>query len=406
MPDFQYRAVNEKGVEIDDRIDAIDRASAIRELAQKGLTVLKISDLRADDFSARFLRRKPQKSNLAERVLILRQMAVMSRAAVDQLEIVKIIGQSVQSREAEDGLAAVAARLRRGEPLSAAMRAEGPEFPQYVYALIQVGEASGRLDKVLADAADQLAGDQRLQKDVANALTYPAFLAGAGLLAVFFLFYAVVPNFADMISQSQGGEDLTFLTAAVIGIGVFVREQILIVLVGAGALVAAGVMAASNPQARAVASNLARRAPVLGALFSARERSSWARTMSYAIANGVRLLDAMTLSAQGLPDSRFRRILASVIVDLRAGRKLDEALADKSALPEIDLGLLKAGQQSGSLDQVLGYIADRYEEETRDTLKRVTALVEPIAIGFVSVLIGVVAIALVTALSSLYGTMQ
>ncbi|MEM9496245.1 MAG: type II secretion system F family protein [Pseudomonadota bacterium] len=405
MPDFTYRAVNEKGVEIDDRIAAHDRSAAIRELAQKGLTVLKISNADADDFSARFLRRRPQKSNLAERVLILRQMAVMARAAVDQLEIVKIVGSSAQSVEAREGLASVAARLRRGEPLSEAMRGEAPVFPEYVYALVQVGEASGRLDKVLADAADQLTADQRLQKDIGNALTYPLFLATAGILAVFFLFYAVVPNFADMIEQSQGGEEMTFLTAAVISTGLFLRENIFFVLLGMGGLAAAGVTAWANPRARAGFMSAVGRAPVLSDLFAARERASWSRTMSYALANGVRLLDAMTLAAGGLPEGRFRRLMAASVVDLRAGRKLDEALEEKSALPEVDLGLLRAGQQSGSLDQVLGYIADRYEEETRDTIKRMTALVEPLAIGFVSLLIGVVAIALVTALSSLYGSL-
>lgn len=397
---FTYLAVDQRGARHSDRIEALDRASAVRKLAADGLTVVKLEEQRATAFD-RLARRGRRSSNLTERALILRQLAIMSAAGVDQLDAVETAARGVESSEAKRGLAAVAAGLRRGDALAEALRAAMPQFPGYVYALIRVGEASGRLDAVLTDAAAQLAVEERLRKDVANALTYPAFLFIAGVIAITFLFYEVVPRFAAMAGPDA---NLPWLSALVIDTGLFVRANPAIILGAiAGAILGAAALLA-NPQARAALLAVAARMPVIGEFLLARERSVWARTMFFALSNGVSLLDSVSLAREGLPPGRFRRVVEESARALKSGRSIHDVFNEQNALSQLDLSLLRSGQKSGALAPVFGFIATRYEDAVRDSLKRMTALIEPISIVLIAGFIGLIAVALVTSMSSIYET--
>lgn len=394
---FRYRGVNAEAVSVSDMVLAPDRQQALQRLAQLGVVVTDIEDA------------TPQKSALpsfgqrgvtaGERILVLRQLALMSRAGVDLLEALEIAAEGA-SAQAAAMLRAVAAGLRRGDRLGAAFRDGMPGYPGYVYTLIAVGDASGRLASVLDDAAKQLAFEDRVRRDITTALTYPAFLVTAGAGAVGFLFYEVVPRFAEMIGENRA--NLTGLAAAVINGGEFFRENFLIVALALGALAAAAAGALSRPDGRRALYDAARGAPVLRDLLIARERATWARIMGFSLNGGVGVLEASELAVSSAPHGAFRRGLQNATRSIRAGKRLDEAFGDPGLLTALDLSLLRVGQRSGALAEMFGFIGDRYEEGLRDALKRMTTLIEPIAIAFVAVAVGAVAIGLVTAMSSVY----
>lgn len=392
---FTYRAVSAQGVNVTDVIVAFDRREALRRLAQDGLIVTTLEEKRAPSPRAARVR----KIGPVERILILRQLGLMIRAGVELLEAIDTVASGMPG-EGEQRLREVAAGLRRGERLGRAFASGLPSYPAYVYALIEVGEASGALDRVLEDAATQLISEDKIRREIITALTYPAFLITAGGGAVMFLFYEVVPRFARMIGTDA--TQLQGLGGAVINAGLFFRANAILFLLAVGAALFALVTAASSQRGRAWIYELGSTMPLLGYMLAARERAGWARIMSFSVANGVAILQATDLAAASVPDGRFKRGLAGATRALRAGKRVDQALEEPGLMSPLDLSLLRAGQRSGALATMFAYIAERHEENFREALKRLTVLLEPLAIAFVSIAVGVVALGLVTAMTGVY----
>ena len=335
-------------------------------------------------------------------ILILRQLAVMTGAGIQLLDAIETLASSLPNTEAAGQLRAAAQALRRGDRLGDALEAALPIYPAYVYGLVRAGEASGKLARVLEEAAQQLAFERRVERDIVNALTYPAFLVVSGAASVGFLLYAVVPRFATMLESSRSQP--SGLSRLVLDAGVAFHANaptILAIIVGASVALLALIRTYAM---RRFVSQLAHATPGLNALLAARQRSTWSRVAALSFDAGVGLLDAITLASGALPEGALRNALSGAVPALRAGRAIDAAFRDAGAISEIDASLLRAGQRSGALGRMLHTIADRHEENLRDALKRLTVVVEPLAIATVALMVGAIVLALASALVGVYET--
>ncbi|NEX95367.1 type II secretion system F family protein, partial [Caulobacter sp. 17J65-9] len=290
--------------------------------------------------------------------------------------------------------------LRRGDRIAAAVAEGLPGYPPHVYALIRAGEASGQLPRVLGEAARQVEAEARARREFADALTYPAFLTCAGLLVVGFLFYAVVPRFAQMLGPVR--DQVDGLQNLVLSLGEGFHQHAVLVLATIAAACAVTAAVLSDAGVRRAGIEALARVPGLGRIVIQRQRAGWARIMAFSLGAGVGLLEAAELAAASLPDGRFRRSLAEAAVAFRAGKSPAEAFAAAGALSATDVSLLRAGQRSGVLAEMFQVVADTYEEDLRTTLKRAAVVAEQAAIACVASAIGAVVLSLVTALTALY----
>ena len=392
---FQYEAAGRDGRMVKGLIGAADEAVAMRRLAADGLTVVRIKPAAAAKAEGR-----ERGLRTGERVLVLRQMALMLEAGVSLLEALDTVAQGMQARKGKRQFQAAIGALRRGDSLGDALEEHVPGFPDYVYAMSRVGEASGRIADVLKEAAEQMAYEDRLQRDFANAMTYPGFLAFAGVAAIGFIFTQVVPRFATMIGDDR--ENIPAMSRWVLETGEFANANLGVVGIGALLLVGAIFFIVTNKAFRERAYTVAHGLPVVGDVIQAREIASWARLTAFALNNGVPLLSAAALARAAVPIGPFRQGLDLLDSDLRAGMTLDASLGTHTKLEAMDLSLLRAGQKSGAIGVMVGFMADNYEARLRDRMKRMTALLEPMAIGIISIVVGFVALSLVLALSSVY----
>lgn len=392
---FQYQAAQRDGQIVKGVISAGTEAAAVRRLSSDGLTVLKITPAAAARADGANRNLKP-----AERVLILRQLGLMLEAGVSLLEALDTVAQGMQARKGRQQFQAAIAALRRGDSLGQALEDNVPGFPDYLYAMARVGEASGRIAEVLKQAAEQMAYEDRLRKEFGNAMTYPAFLLSAGVAAIAFIFTQVVPRFGAMIGDDRS--NVPAMSRWVLSAGEFANANSILVLIVLGVLAAAVAFVVTNPEIRARAYTVAHGLPVVGSVLQAREVSSWARLTAFALNNGVPILSAVGLARAAVPIGPFRQGLDRLESDLKAGMTLDASLAAHTKLEAMDLSLLRAGQRSGAVGAMFGFMADNYENRLKDSMKRMTSLLEPIAIAVISLIVGFVALSLVLALSSVY----
>lgn len=393
--DWRYVAVGEDGRRVSALLSAVSEGAAARALAEQGLTPLSLDAAGEAPAASR-----AGALRIAERLLILRQLSLLLEAGIDLLEAIGVVAAGLDGGRGRAELEAVGGALARGEPLAQSLEAHARGFPLYVYAMTRVGERTGRVGEVLGRAADQMAYEDRLRRDVLNALTYPTFLLGAGFVAVMFIFTQVVPRFAAMIGERSAA--MPEASRVVLSVGLWADAHAPWVLAAAAGVTAGLLVALRNASLRLALYVAARRAPLVGPVLRAREIVGWARLMAFALSNGLPLLDAAALARGTLPPGPLRDGLGQVEGELRAGLSLDAALQRHTPLRPMDLSLLNAGQRAGALPKMLGVLAEGYDDRLRDRLKRLTALVEPIAIGGIALIVGAIALSLVLALSSVY----
>ena len=398
-PAFRYQAVGRDGRPVSDVVHALDERAALRRLTADGLVVIRMDPVTAPAGAG-----AQRDMRFGERVLVMRQLALMLNAGVPLLEALETVCAGIEAGKGRRQFEAAITALKRGDSFSHAFAAHVTGFPFYVHALAGVGEASGRIGAVLRDAADQMAYEERLRRDFTNALTYPAFLACAGLSAVGFIFIEIVPRFSAMIGSRT--QHMPWMSRAVLTVGDYVSSHLLLVGLAAAGLAGAIAAMVGSPGARRRLYAFGHRTPLVGRLLRTREIASWARLTAFALQNGVELLTAAALAREATPEGPLRTGLALFETDLKAGVAVDVSLGRNTALSAMDLSLLRVGQRSGALPAMFAALADKYDGELKDTLKRVTSLLEPTAVGLIAVMVGVIALSLVMALSSIYDTVS
>lgn len=395
---FQFKAIDGNGVVVSDQLMADDRTDALRKLATSHSTVIGLQEVGSADDGGAFQLRPAITTQ--ERLLVLQLLSVMTKAGVELLESLDIVATSLASRPIANGLRDAAASLRRGESLSKSLERSVPGYPLYVYALVRAGESSGRLGHVIDEAARQFEYEDRIRRDVTNALMYPAFLICSGLLSIGFLFYVVVPRFSQMLTNANA--HLSGLSAFVIGAGDAFHDHPVSIVGGVVITVILLVTLLSTQGGKRFLADLANATPGLRHLLATRERASWSRTMAIALGAGVGILEAASLAAACLPPGERQNQALQSLHSLRSGRPVDEAFVSAGVLAPVDASLVRAGQRSGALAEMFRNVADRNENAMRDSLKRLTVLVEPLAIGLVAIMIGGIVIGWVSALTSIY----
>jgi type II secretory pathway component PulF len=335
-------------------------------------------------------------------ILILKQLALMLGAGVQLLDAIETLAASLPGANGAAGLRNVAQTLRRGDRLGDALEEALPIYPAYVYGLVRAGEASGKLARVLAEAAQQLAFERRVQRDIMNALTYPAFLVVSGAGSVAFLLYAVVPRFAAMLENTRTRP--TGAAQLVLNAGVAFHDNAPLILALLAAMAVALFLLIRSPATRPALLSIADTIPGLRGLLRARQQSAWTRIAALSLDAEVGILDAIALAVAALPDGRLKTSILAAAPALRAGRAIDAAFRDAGAVSQIDASLLRAGQRSGALAPMMHAVADRHEENFRDALRRFVSVVEPLAIAVVALMVGSIVLALASALVGVYET--
>lgn len=395
---FRYVAVDRFGKRVSDVVRARDAKAAARRLAADGLTTLSLHEekVRTKDGKDRDL-------NFTERVAVLRQLSLMVEAGVGLLEAIETVALGITAIKGRKALENVVGALKRGDSFANAMEKYAPNYPFYVYAMSRVGEATGKLAEVLRDASEQMAYENKLRRDIVSSMTYPAFLLGVAMLAVGFIVIVVVPKFYGLVGDMS---KVPAISRYVLTGGMWASQHKLYAFGGIAGFAVVVFVIVTNKTVKAAFGRLCNKLPVVGPLIQTREIAAWSRLTGFALSHGVGLLEAAQLGRQGAAEGPFKQSLEHLERDLKAGVSVDASLGRHTKLQAMDLSLLRAGAKSGALARMFLFIAEAYDVKLKDSLKRATALLEPLIILFISVIIGGLAVSIVLALMSVYNNIS
>lgn len=398
---FRYRALDAAGATQQGVIQAESLRGALDLLTAKGLAVI---DLQATggaqpvaatglNFALR------RRASFADHIVLLSEMATLLRAGVSLAEV----APSLEAAYSDSALAAPLSQLRQriqgGSTVATAFSQAGFDLPDYAQTLIEAGEAAGRLGEALADAAAQMEYERNVRQEFRNALVYPAVLVGAGTLAVLIIFLAVVPRFASLLKS--GRAEIPALSRWVIETGLALQAHWLgagLVLLG---LVGAIALLLRLPSVRETLLAFMARLPLSGPWLQEADIGRWATLLGTLLANRVALLMALDLSSRGLRIARNRHHVISAASEVRRGRALSEVLAEQGWIAPTRLNLIRVGERAGELPRMLSELGRIHTETARGRMKRLLALIEPLAILGIGAVIGVIMVSVMLAITSL-----
>ncbi|MFN3214013.1 MAG: type II secretion system F family protein [Henriciella sp.] len=395
MSIFKYKGVASDGTQVSGKIEAVEEREALRLLQSRQIRAFEVSKVR--DAKSDLKSGKPSSNDYYQ---LLKQFSVLVDAEVSVLEGLQSLKGATKHKHISDQLDSVSQKLRAGITLGDAMATEMPEFPPLVFNLVKLGEKTGRLGSVMSLLADQLSLQEKMKKELRDALTYPTFLLIVGVIAVVFMFYVVVPRFSSMIGDSR--ESLPMIADVVFSISEFMVGNSLLLFGVLGGVAAIVLMAWRSSSVRSVFLRLGYRVPVLGPLMHTADMSNWTRTIGISVDARSHLLDAVHLANQSVRDPAMKSEFQSVTRDLRSGLALDEALKKVEGIDSLVLSLVSTGVKSGRLAEMLLIATNTLDEEVNSKSSRLGKLAEPIAILVISLIVGTVVIALVTSMTSLY----
>ena len=393
MPEFDYEYADPQGNLHKGRLEADSAAEAVRRLNVDGQTVLDVSE-RATP-SASGLRRR---LSAQEVVVALHELATLLEAGVSLSDAVQAESRGSHHPALAEAFANIGTRLGRGENFLSALRECRLPLPDYVFQLVEAGELSGRLAAALRQAVSQLEYDNKVVADFRGALAYPAILIVAGLAAVAFVFIFVVPRFSNLLDE---GNNLPLLAEVILRTGLWFNDNSVLVFAAAGGAVALAVLLLRQAAFRQRLFDLLALLPVLKDWFSEADTARWASVMSAMLSSRVELMDALGLASRGIRISRRRSGIEQAAGDVRSGAALSDALERRDALTATGYNLVRVGEQSGKLAEMLRSLATLYEENSSRRMKRFLNLVEPLSILLIGGFLGTIMVGIILAITSI-----
>ena len=395
--DFRYEAVNRSGQTIKGTLTAGSERELLLALQRQDLTPVDVSRAAPGRQSAR--QRGEAAPTHQALVLVIQELATLLAAGVPLAEAVDSSGQAHRESAIGAAFERVHGRLRAGAPFSEALRAADLALPEYLFHLVSAGELTGKLAEALQGATEQMEYEERVRQDLRSALVYPAVLVVSGIAATLLIFVVVVPKFSNMLKSSRAS--IPEISRWVLEAGLFAKDNLLWLGLGAGALVAGAIMAWANAGLRQAALDGSSRLPLLGAWLRNAEIGRWAKMLGTLLANKVPVVRALELSQSGVRITAIGHGLRLVLRDLRAGQKLADALATHQVVNAMGINLVRVGERSGELAPMLLTLGRVYDTASRDRMKRFLVLLEPATILVVGAVIAFIMIAIMLAITSM-----
>jgi general secretion pathway protein F len=376
-------------------LDAVDETDARRQLAGAGLACITIARERGLKFG--------RGSARLQLVTFSQELVALLEAGLSLVESIETLGEKEASPAVRRTLEQVLTRLREGQTLGAALAEHPQSFPTLYVATVRAAERTGALREALTRYIAYQQQVDVLRKSLVNAAIYPAVLCVAGLLVVAFLMGYVVPRFSSIYEDL--GSELPLASRLLMHWGQFLDAHGFAVAVGAVTFIGALVYAFTRSSVRAAIGAQIARIPALGSRLHIYQLARLYRTVGMLQRGGTPMVTAMRMSA-GLLSANLKPAFANATQAVREGRSLGDAMERYGLTTPVAARMLRVGESSGNIGEMLERIAAFYDEELSRWVGLVTRLIEPALMSLIGIVIGVIVVLMYFPIFELAGSIK
>tara|TARA_Y100001933_G_scaffold22120_1_gene18825 strand:+ start:1418 stop:2653 length:1236 start_codon:yes stop_codon:yes gene_type:complete len=399
MPQFKYAGKSTQGGPQKGVIEAASAQAAAQALLSQNIVPLTIVESKkrsaeneGDGFD--ITRLFQQKVGLDEMIIFSRQMYSLLKAGIPIIRAIKGLSENASHKRFQEILKDIADQLEQGRSLSSSMAKYEKVFTRLTISVVVVGENTGKLDDVFLQLALYFEREQETRKRIKSALRYPTFVLIALAIAMFILNLFVVPVFTQMFERFD--TELPIMTRVLIGTSnFFVSYWWLLIIVIVGGIFAVKQYVNST-NGRLKWDKFKLKLPVVGSIIERSLLSRYSRSFSMILRAGVPLTAGLSLTADAVDNAHMQKRIKEMRQGIEKGESLLRVSKNSELFSTLVLQMIAVGEETGRLEPLLEESADYYEREVDFDLKSLTAKIEPILIGFVAVMVLILALGIFT----------
>ena len=379
--EYVCRVGTPSGEVVERTFSASDERSLRVDLEQQGFYLLAIRR----GFGASLLRLKPRRVNPGLLLIFGQELAALLKAGLPLLQSLDVMLERQRDPVFRQSLLSVREKVKSGVSLSDAFREEGELYPPIFAASLVAGERSGNLDAVLRRFSHHLRLSQSLKKKAVSAAVYPiVLLTVMGVMVAVMLVY-VIPQFESFFEGL--GAELPLPTRMLMVVASWSRANIEWILLAVGIGASGFWYWLRREGAPVVLDRILLRVPYFGGLMRMYATSQLMRTLSTLLAGGLPLLNAIEVAANSVGNQAMSQALGGASERIREGASLTAALESTRMLESLPLEMVKVGEQTGALGDMLTSIADFYDEDLDTRMAAVLSLVEPVLLVLMAIIV-------------------
>jgi type IV pilus assembly protein PilC len=355
----------------EEAVQATDAAAARLEAERRGGHVFEV---RREALSLGARRRKGR-VKMRDFLIFNQELIALLKAGLPVVHSLELLLERQESPTLRRVLADVRDRVNSGAAISDAFAEQGDLFPRLYWTSLKAGEKSGEIESVLRRYVKYQRTVMGLARKVISTLVYPAILITLSIVLISILMTIVIPKFQEFFGDFHA--ELPLLTVVVINTATFLRRNILFFLAGLAALVLFGSRWLKSARGAEWGDSVILRIPVIGGIFRRFAITQFTRSLATLLGGGTPLVPALENAAAAVGNRYVSRRVADVIPRVREGGELWQALEGTGIFTSLTIEMIKVGEASGALEEMLSSVSEFYDEEIDLLLARVISFVEP-----------------------------
>jgi len=387
---FKWTGKSMEGVIQSGEMAGASKDDIVFNLRRQGIIPTSVIEDRKSTVKLGFKKGKIKEKDL---VVFTRQFATLFASGIPIVQGLEIMAKQSENKALRAVLTQVKESIETGSTLADALRKHPAVFDALYVNLVAAGEAGGVLDSVLSRLANYIEKTMKLKKKVKGAMIYPTMIISVAVLVVAIIMLFVIPIFAKIFSEM--GVALPLPTRIVIGFSEFISgiggAILLVILI----LVFVGIQQyRKTEQGRKLTDKILLDLPIIGDLIKKVSVARFTRTLGTLIGSGVPILEGLEICARSSGNKVVEKEVLNAKKEVTTGSTMAETLQKSKVFSPMVVQMINVGESTGSLEQMLGKVADFFDDEVDQSVSNLTTLIEPLMIVFLGITVGFIVIAL------------
>lgn len=383
---FTYKALDNVGTAREGTVDAQTIESAIEAVESRKYTITSIEPIQDTksvfDIELTMFERVSNK----EIVIFSRQIATLFSAQVSALRIFRLLSAEMGNKKFQRVLIDISDNLQSGNSLSRAFARHPDVFSSFYVSMVKSGEESGTLDSTFMYLADYLDRMYQVISKARNALIYPAFVISIFIVVMLLMLTIVIPSITKILRDS--GQEIPIYTKVVMAISDFVSNYFSLIIAFFIFLGIGYWQFEKTQSGKRVLDEMKISIPFLGDLYRKLFLTRVCDNISTMLTSGVSMVQALEVTSEVVDNVIFKEIIENTVVDVKAGRSFSDSISDYKDIPTIMSQMIKVGEETGKLSDILSTLATFYRREVTNSVDTLISLIEPAMIVLLGLGVG------------------
>lgn len=402
MAVYKYKVVDASGKNKKGEIEAQNQEQAMNKLKADGFTVVSCDEAGAMEKDINItINKKIKPRDLS---VFCKQFASILNAGVTIISALDMMSDQMQNKTLQRILRETKAYVEKGGTLADGFRQHSKIIPPIMISMIEAGEMSGNLEICFERLSIQFEKQSKLQGKIKGAMTYPIIVLIVAVIVVIVMVVAVIPQFSDMFADM--GMELPAATKLLLWLSDLFRYRWYIVLAIVVAVVAAYKGFAATNVGKHVLGKISIKVPIFGKLTVMQAAANTSRTLSTLMASGISLVDGVEAVANMMTNIWFKEALMNAKDQVMKGVPLSKPIRDCGIYPNMLPQMIKIGEETGNIEDMMDKVADYYEEQVDMTTEQVTTAMEPLTMVLMAGIVGIIVAGVYGPILSMYNGMD